>query len=532
MNIERIKNSILCADTSLGIELGSTRIKGILVDENNEVIASGGYSWENKLENGIWTYHLNDVWTGMRECYRTLAEDVRNKYDIELTTVGAMGISGMMHGYLVFDREGRQLADFRTWRNTVTERSAAELSELFGFNIPQRWSIAHLDRAILNNEEHIAKIDFMTTLSGYVHRTLTGEKVIGIGEASGMFPIDSKTLDFDEAMTEKFDSRIADKKLPWKLRDIMPRVCCAGDFAGKLTEEGAKLLDPTGRLKPGIPFCPPEGDAGTGMVATNSVAQRTGNVSAGTSIFAMVVLEKPLSKVYPEIDMVTTPDGSPVAMVHCNNCTSDINAWAGLFMDFAKCMGFKVDTGKVYETLFTKALEGSADCGGIVTCNYFSGEHITGFDEGRPLVVRQPDSTLNIANFMKSNIYSSIASLKIGLDILFKDEKVGLDRITGHGGFFKTPVAGQRIMAAAMNTPVTVMENAGEGGAWGMALLGLYMIHNKEYNSLGDFLHNRIFADVRSTVISPVAEDVRDFDDYMDRYKTTLKVEKAATEGC
>ena len=316
MKTEKIRESILGGKTSLGIELGSTRIKGILVDENNEVIAAGGYSWENKLENGIWTYHLNDVWTGMRECYRTLAEDVRGKYDIELTSVGAMGISGMMHGYLVFDKEGRQLADFRTWRNTVTERSAAELSELFGFNIPQRWSIAHLDRAILNGEDHIKSIDFMTTLAGYVHWMLTGEKAIGIGEASGMFPINSETHDFDETMIKKFDSRVADKNLPWKLRDILPTVHSAGDFAGKLTKEGAKLLDPTGKLKPGIPFCPPEGDAGTGMVATNSVAQRTGNVSAGTSIFAMIVLEKPLSKVYPEIDMVTTPDGSPVAMVH------------------------------------------------------------------------------------------------------------------------------------------------------------------------------------------------------------------------
>lgn len=516
----------------LGMEFGSTRIKAVLTDDNGKVLATGHHDWENRLQDGIWTYSEKDITGGLRACYASLAADVYDKYDVYITSLAALGFSGMMHGYIALDENDNLLVPFRTWRNTITGEASMKLTSLFGFHIPQRWSIAHLYQAILNGEKHVSGIKYLTTLAGYIHYRLTGNKVMGVGEASGMFPIDSSACDYDRKYMEQFDELITDRHYDWKLRDILPRVLTAGEDAGCLTDDGAALLDASGKLKAGAHLCPPEGDAGTGMTATDAVGVRTGNMSAGTSVFAMVVLDKQLEKLHEELDMVTTPDGSPVAMVHCNNCTSDINAWAGLFMDFAKCMGFKVDTGKVYETLFTKALEGSADCGGIVTCNYFSGEHITGFDEGRPLVVRQPDSTLNIANFMKSNIYSSIASLKIGLDILFKDEKVGLDRITGHGGFFKTPVAGQRIMAAAMNTPVTVMENAGEGGAWGMALLGLYMIHNKEYNSLGDFLHNRIFADVRSTVISPVAEDVRDFDDYMDRYKTTLKVEKAATEGC
>lgn len=516
----------------LGMEFGSTRIKAVLTDDEGKVIAIGSHDWENKLVSGIWTYSEEDIIGGLRDCYASLAADVYSKYNVYITSLAALGFSGMMHGYIALDENDDLLVPFRTWRNTITGEASAKLTSLFGFHIPQRWSIAHLYQAILNGEEHVAGIKYLTTLAGYIHYRLTGNKVMGVGEASGMFPIDSVTGDYDGKYMEQFDELIADRHYDWKLRDILPSVLTAGEDAGCLTDEGAALLDASGKLRAGVHLCPPEGDAGTGMTATDAVSVRTGNVSAGTSVFAMVVLDKKLNKLHEELDMVTTPDGSPVAMVHCNNCTSDINAWAGLFMDFAKCMGFKADTGKVYETLFTKALEGNADCGGIVTYNYFSGEHITGFDEGRPLVVRQPDSILNIANFMKANIYSSIASLKIGLDILFKDEKVGLDRITGHGGFFKTPVAGQRIMAAAMNTPVTVMENAGEGGAWGMALLGLYMIHKKEYSSLGDFLDNRIFADVKSTVISPVAEDVRDFEIYMDRYKETMKVEKAATEGC
>ena len=517
--------------TSLGIELGSTRIKGILVDENNEVIAAGGYSWENKLENGIWTYHLNDVWTGMRECYRTLADDVKEKYDIELTSVGAMGISGMMHGYLVFDKEGRQLADFRTWRNTVTERSAAELSELFGFNIPQRWSIAHLDRAILNGEDHIKSIDFMTTLAGYVHWMLTGEKAIGIGEASGMFPINSETHDFDETMIKKFDSRVADKNLPWKLRDILPTVHSAGDFAGKLTEEGAKLLDPTGKLKPGIPFCPPEGDAGTGMVATNSVAQRTGNVSAGTSIFAMIVLEKPLSKVYPEIDMVTTPDGSPVAMVHCNNCTTDLDSWIGLLKETVELMSGSVNVPKLYDTFYNKALEGAPDCGGLLSYNYYSGEHTTGFEAGRPLFTKLPDSKMNLANFARAILFSTMATLKFGMNILTEKEFVRVDRLLGHGGLFKTPGVGQKLMAAVLETPVAVMSTAGEGGAWGIALLASYMKNRADGESLDSFLDSKVFGDMLGDSVAPDAEDAEGFKKYMDRYRAGLAIERAAVDN-
>ena len=529
MKTEKIKESILGGKTSLGIELGSTRIKGILVDENNEVIASGGYSWENKLENGIWTYHLNDVWTGMRECYRTLAEDVRGKYDIELTSVGAMGISGMMHGYLVFDREGRQLADFRTWRNTVTERSAAELSELFGFNIPQRWSIAHLDRAILNGEDHIKNIGFMTTLAGYVHWMLTGEKAIGIGEASGMFPINSETHDFDETMIKKFDSRVADKNLPWKLRDILPTVHSAGDFAGKLTEEGAKLLDPTGKLKPGIPFCPPEGDAGTGMVATNSVAQRTGNVSAGTSIFAMIVLEKPLSKVYPEIDMVTTPDGSPVAMVHCNNCTSDLNAWVELLAQNAELCGAKVNKGELFTKLFNLSLQGAPDCGGVIPVNYYSGEGVTHFDAGRPMLLRGPESDFSLANLMRANIYSAFATLAIGLDIL-NEEHVTLDTLLGHGGLFKTPGVAQRYLAAAAHTAVTCTETAGEGGPYGMALLAAYRVEHADGETLASYLQNRVFAGAASTTLNPDAADEAGFAAFLKEYKKALCAERTAVE--
>ena len=467
----------------------------------------------------------------MRECYRTLADDVKEKYDIELTSVGAMGISGMMHGYLVFDKKGRQLADFRTWRNTVTERSAAELSELFGFNIPQRWSIAHLDRAILNGEDHIKSIDFMTTLAGYVHWMLTGEKAIGIGEASGMFPINSETHDFDETMIKKFDSRVADKNLPWKLRDILPTVHSAGDFTGKLTEEGAKLLDPTGKLKPGIPFCPPEGDAGTGMVATNSVAQRTGNVSAGTSIFAMIVLEKPLSKVYPEIDMVTTPDGSPVAMVHCNNCTTDLDSWIGLLKETMELMSGSVDVPKLYDTFYNKALEGAPDCGGLLSYNYYSGEHTTGFEAGRPLFTKLPDSKMNLANFARAILFSTMATLKFGMNILTEKEFVRVDRLLGHGGLFKTPGVGQKLMAAVLETPVAVMSTAGEGGAWGIALLASYMKNRADGESLDSFLDSKVFGDMLGDSVAPDAEDAEGFKKYMDRYRAGLAIERAAVDN-
>ncbi|MEE0639369.1 MAG: FGGY-family carbohydrate kinase, partial [Acutalibacteraceae bacterium] len=424
-----------------------------------------------------------------------------------------------------------QLADFRTWRNTVTERSAAELSELFGFNIPQRWSIAHLDRAILNGEDHIKSIDFMTTLAGYVHWMLTGEKAIGIGEASGMFPINSETHDFDETMIKKFDSRVADKNLPWKLRDILPTVHSAGDFAGKLTEEGAKLLDPTGKLKPGIPFCPPEGDAGTGMVATNSVAQRTGNVSAGTSIFAMIVLEKPLSKVYPEIDMVTTPDGSPVAMVHCNNCTTDLDSWIGLLKETVELMSGSVDVPKLYDTFYNKALEGAPDCGGLLSYNYYSGEHTTGFEAGRPLFTKLPDSKMNLANFARAILFSTMATLKFGMNILTEKEFVRVDRLLGHGGLFKTPGVGQKLMAAVLETPVAVMSTAGEGGAWGIALLASYMKNRADGESLDSFLDSKVFGDMLGDSVAPDAEDTEGFKKYMDRYRAGLAIERAAVDN-
>ena len=456
-----VKKVIEAGQTALGIEFGSTRIKAVLVDEKNVPIASGSHEWENRLVDNIWTYTLDDIWNGLQDCYKDLAKDVKEKYDTELTTIGAMGFSAMMHGYLAFDKNDELLVPFRTWRNTITEPASEALTELFQYHIPQRWSIAHLYQAILNGEEHVKNVDFFTTLAGYVHWQLTGQKVLGVGDASGMFPIDMNTGNYNERMITQFDELVADKGFDWKLKDILPGVLTAGENAGVLTEEGAKLLDPTGTLKPGIPVCPPEGDAGTGMAATNSVAQRTGNVSAGTSVFSMVVLEKDLSKVYPELDMVTTPDGSLVAMVHCNNCTSDLNAWVGIFREFAESFGIEVDMNKLFGTLYNKALEGDADCGGLLAYNYFSGEHITGFEEGRPLFVRRPDSKFNLANFMRVHLFTSLGALKTGMDILLKEEKVNLDKIYGHGGLFKTKGVGQGILAAAIDTPVSVMETAG-----------------------------------------------------------------------
>ena len=526
-----VKSVIESGKAVLGIEFGSTRIKAVLIGDDHAPIATGAHDWENMLVDGIWTYSLDMIWEGISDCYSKMAQDAKEKYGVTIKKLAAIGISGMMHGYLVFDKEGRQLADFRTWRNTVTERSAAELSELFGFNIPQRWSIAHLDRAILNGEDHIKSIDFMTTLAGYVHWMLTGEKAIGIGEASGMFPINSKTHDFDETMIKKFDSRVADKNLPWKLRDILPTVHSAGDFAGKLTEEGAKLLDPTGKLKPGIPFCPPEGDAGTGMVATNSVAQRTGNVSAGTSIFAMIVLEKPLSKVYPEIDMVTTPDGSPVAMVHCNNCTTDLDSWIGLLKETVELMSGSVDVPKLYDTFYNKALEGAPDCGGLLSYNYYSGEHTTGFEAGRPLFTKLPDSKMNLANFARAILFSSMATLKFGMNILTEKEFVRVDRLLGHGGLFKTPGVGQKLMAAVLETPVAVMSTAGEGGAWGIALLASYMKNRADGESLDSFLDSKVFGDMLGDSVAPDAEDAEGFKKYMNRYRAGLAIERAAVDN-
>ncbi len=515
----------------LGIEFGSTRIKAVLIDEKGTPLASGSHEWENRLTDGIWTYTLDDIWSGLADCYADLASDVKKKYDVVLKKFASIGFSAMMHGYLAFDKEGELLVPFRTWRNTITEEAAAKLTEVFQYNIPQRWSIAHLYQAILKKEEHVGKIDFLTTLAGYVHWKLTGEKVLGVGDASGMFPIDCKSGNYDQNMIRKFDELTEPCGYGWKLSDILPKVLSAGEKAGTLTPEGAKLLDVSGNLEAGILLCPPEGDAGTGMVATNSVGVRTGNVSAGTSVFAMVVLEKELSKVYPEIDLVTTPDGALVAMVHCNNCTSDLNAWVNLFDEFAKSIGAAIDKNQLFSVLYHKALEGDADCGGLISYNYFSGEPVTGFDEGAPLFVRKADQTFNLANFMRTHLYSSLAALKAGLDLLFKEEDVKIDEMFGHGGLFKTKGVGQRIAAAAMNTPVSVMETAGEGGAWGIALLASYMQNKEEGEELQDFLNHKIFAGQKGEKLLPVKEDVEGFDQFMIRYKKGLAIEHAAVDA-
>ncbi len=510
----------------LGLELGSTRIKAVLMDSHHLPVASGSFDWENKLVNGIWTYGMDEVHTGIRGCFADLAADVEAKFGQKLTTVGAMGISGMMHGYLPFDREGHQLAEFRTWRNTITGQAAGILSKEFGFNVPQRWSIAHLYQAILSGESHLPRLDYLTTLCGYIHWQLTGQRVLGIGEASGMFPIDSTAMDYDQTMVETFDRLTAGYGFGWKLRDVLPRVLCAGEAAGVLTETGARFLDPTGTLQAGIPMVPPEGDAGTGMVATNSVRVRTGNVSAGTSDFAMVVVDHKLG-VHEEIDMVTTPAGAPVAMVHCNNCTSDINAWVELFSQFAAAMGMDADKNKIFPLLFNLALEGEPDCGGLMSFNYYSGEHITGMDEGRPLFLRRPDSKFTLPNFMRTHLLSAIGALKIGLDILTGEEQVVIDKIYGHGGFFKTPGVGQRMLSAAVGAPVSVMETAGEGGPYGMALLAAYGLWKAEKEPLEDYLDKVFSTATASTLLANPAE-MEGFAAFLARYRAALPVEKAA----
>jgi sugar (pentulose or hexulose) kinase len=531
MDQNDIQKAIESGKTALGVEFGSTRIKAVLIGEDHKPIASGSYEWENKYINGIWTYSLEDVWTGLQESYRKLGNEVLEKYNTSLQKIGALGFSAMMHGYMAFDKDGNQLVPFRTWRNTMTGQASESLTDVFQFSIPQRWSIAHLYQAMLNRESHVRDISYLTTLAGYVHWKLTGEKVLGIGEASGMFPIDSKTNDYDEHMIEIFNERLKVESIPWGLQDVLPKVLLAGDAAGILTEEGAKLLDPTGQLQAGIPLCPPEGDAGTGMVATNSVAERTGNVSAGTSVFAMIVLEKDLSKVYPEIDMVTTPTGKPVAMVHSNNCTSDLNAWIDLFQEFTDVLGLEVGESNLYEILYKKALAGEADGGGLLAYNYLSGEHITHLEEGRPLFVRTPESRFTLSNFMRVHLFSALGALKIGLDILFEQEKVKIDQILGHGGFFKTKEVGQRIMAAAMNVPVSVMETAGEGGAWGIALLASYMLHKATNEPLEAYLSNKVFAGEKGSTIAPDPRDVHGFATFMERYRNGLVIERAAVDG-
>ena len=523
------REDIMDGRTALGIELGSTRIKAVLVNDRNEIIAQGDHSWENQLVDGIWTYSLKAIWGGLQDAYAQLAANVNRQYGTDLTTLGAMGFSAMMHGYMAFNDKDELLVPFRTWRNTMTEEASLKLTEAFGFHIPQRWSIAHLYQAILKGEEHVKDVAFFTTLAGYIHWQLTGEKVLGVGEASGMFPIDSNTKQFDTKMIETFDAMVADKGFPWKLAEILPGVKVAGEHAGVLTAEGAKKLDPTGTLQPGVPLCPPEGDAGTGMTATNSVRVRTGNVSAGTSVFSMIVTEKPLSKAYEEIDMVTTPTGEPVAMVHCNNCTSDLNAWVDLFKETLDLFGVDVPMNDLYGKLYNKALEGDADCGGLLAYNYFSGEHVTGFEEGRPLFVRKPDAAFTLSNFMRTHLYTSLGALKTGMDILLKEEKVAIDRITGHGGLFKTKGVGQSILAAACNTPIAVMETAGEGGAWGMAILANYMISGEKL-PLDVYLEQEVFADAACEIEGPKEKMVAGFEAFMENYKAGLAVERAAVD--
>ncbi|MDY5641782.1 MAG: FGGY-family carbohydrate kinase [Candidatus Faecousia sp.] len=498
----------------LGIELGSTRIKAVAIDETFAPVSSGDYTWKSSFENGVWTYPLEDAWTGLKAAIAGIKDR---------DGIAVMGISAMMHGLLAFDRDWKLLTPFRTWQNTMTAEAAEKLTACFGFNIPQRWSVAHLYQAVLNGEPFVPEIAHITTLAGYIHFMLTGVNAVGIGEASGMFPIDSETLTYDEEMLRKFEALTADQ--PWNIREVLPGVLLAGQDAGKLTEQGAALLD---RLLPvGIPFAPAEGDAGTGMTATNAVAPRTGNVSAGTSIFSMVVLEKPLKKVYPEIDLVTTPTGKAVAMVHCNNCTSDMNAWAGILRETAELFGAEVDTGTLYAKLYQKSLEGDPDCGSIITYNYLAGEGVTHLDGGRPMVVRRPDSRFTLANFLRSQLYATMATLKIGMDILV-EEGVAIDSLTGHGGLFKTPVVGQKYMAAACGASVTCMETAGEGGPYGMALLAAYMDHREE--SLEEFLSRDVFASAKSTTLHPEQADMEGFNRYLAAFKAGLAAEKAALE--
>ena len=525
------KSTIEQGRAILGIEFGSTRIKAVLTDELNRPIAQGAHEWENQLADGLWTYSTEAIWYGLQDCYADLRANVRKLYDIEIEKLAAIGISAMMHGYMPFGADGQILVPFRTWRNTNTGAAAAELSELFHYNIPLRWSISHLYQAILNGEPHVKDITFLTTLAGYIHWQLTGEKVLGVGDASGMLPVDPATKDYDESMVEKFDALVADKAYPWKLRDILPVSLVAGKAAGKLTEEGARCIDVSGHLQAGAPFCPPEGDAGTGMVATNAVLPRTGNVSAGTSSFSMIVLEKQLSKPYEMIDMVTTPDGSLVAMVHCNNCTSDLNAWVGIFKEYQQLLGIPVDMNEVFGKLYNHALTGAADCGGLLSYNYFSGEPITGLNEGRPMFVRSAGDKFTLANFMRANLYASVAVLKIGNDVLFNEEHVEVDRLTAHGGLFKTPGVGQRVLAAALNSPISVMETAGEGGAWGIALLASYVINNAAQQSLASFLTEKVFMGQKGVEIAPDAADVAGFDAYIARYNAGLPVEQAAVSA-
>ena len=517
--------------TSLGIEFGSTRIKAVLIDDTYTTIAAGDYGWASHLEDGLWSYSQEEIWTGLQTAYAALAEDVENVYGEKLTRVGRIGFSAMMHGYLAFDKNGELLVPFRTWQNTNTSEAHEKLSELFQYNIPERWSIAHLYQAVLNDEEHIGKVDFFTTLAGYVHWKLTGKKVLGVGDASGMFPIDPTTHTYETEFIEKFNAIPEVAAQPWKLVDLLPEPLVAGTPAGTLTEEGAKLLDPTGTLQPGITFAPPEGDAGTGMVATNSVRVRTGNVSAGTSIFAMVVLEHKLERLHPEVDLVTTPAGDLAGMSHANNFTSDLNAWVGLFGQFAAAIGTPVDAGTLYGTLFRAAIADDVDsnCGGLINYPFRSGEFLAGLPEGRPLFARGPEARMSLGNFMRAQLFSAFSPVKIGMDVMTKDEGVAVDSLVGHGGIFTTPKVAQKILAAAFDTPIKVMSTAAEGGAWGMAVLADYLWHADQ--PLDEFLDARVFADAASTTENPDENDVAGFEEFFDRFRKGLPIEHVAIES-
>lgn len=527
---DNLKEIISSGDISLGVEFGSTRIKAVLTSVGANVIAKSCYNWENQLIDGVFTYDLEEVWIGLRKCYKDIAKYVKQEYDVKITKISSIGFSAMMHGYLVFDKQGDLLVPFRTWRNTITEQSADILSQYFNFNIPQRWSIAHLYHSILNKERHIGNIDFLTTLAGYVHWKVTGEKVIGIGDASGIFPIDETSFDYNKNMMEQF-KELADKEdFSVSLENIFPKVLLAGQSGGKLTKEGAFLIDPTGMLQEGISVCPPEGDAGTGMVATNSITLKTGNISAGTSIFAMIVLEKNLSKYYSEIDMVTTPVGHPVAMVHCNTCTSDVDDWVKIFYEFAKQMNNNVDISDVYNLLYQSALTGKFDCGGLTSVNYFSGEPVVKIKDGAPLFIRKADNDFNLSNFMRVHIYSSFATVKIGLDLLFNDQEIKIKKLLGHGGLFKIEKIAQQMLASSLNIPVEVTNTASEGGAWGMAILAEYMSHKEQDQSLEEYLNAKIFVDTKSFVCYPNKDETEGFDIFLERYKKALKIENFAVE--
>lgn len=524
---ESVKELIESGNTSLGIELGSTRIKAVLIGPDHEVLASGGHSWENQLVDGLWSYSLTAVVEGIQDAYADLVAQVEKRYGAVPTTYGSLGVSAMMHGYLALDEDGGQLAPFRTWRNTNTGRAAEELIEAFGFNIPLRWSIAHLHQAVIDEEPHVGRIASINTLAGWVHQRLTGERVLGVGDASGMFPIDSTTGDYDADMIAAYDALVTERRLPWKVKDVLPKVLPAGAPAGSLTAEGALLLDPAGRLRPGVPMCPPEGDAGTGMVATNSVAQRTGNISCGTSVFLMIVLEKALERLHTEVDMVTTPDGSPVAMVHSNNGASEIDAWVAMFVEFSKLVGHEISVPEVYDLLYFNALKGEADGGGLLAYNTLSGEPILELDQAVPLFAHGPEARFTLANAIRVQLMSIFATVRVGLDILGA-EGVALDRLFAHGGLFKTPGVAQKVLADALGISVSVGETAGEGGAWGIAVLARYLVARAEGETLPEYLDAKVFADAGASVIESDAADHEAYDRFLARYRAALPAVQAA----